>query len=56
MLKYITKATGIVGYIIQYGCWTHCTFEYIGDFVVVNEIILHKIYFPNSFMDEHNKI
>uniref|UniRef100_A0A182J9K8 Mitochondrial inner membrane protease subunit n=1 Tax=Anopheles atroparvus TaxID=41427 RepID=A0A182J9K8_ANOAO len=34
MFKFISKALGVCGYIIQYGCITHCTFEYIGDFVV----------------------
>ncbi|XP_058130594.1 mitochondrial inner membrane protease subunit 1 [Anopheles ziemanni] len=34
MFKFVSKAIGVCGYIIQYGCITHCTFEYIGDFVV----------------------
>uniref|UniRef100_A0A182NRX7 Mitochondrial inner membrane protease subunit n=1 Tax=Anopheles dirus TaxID=7168 RepID=A0A182NRX7_9DIPT len=34
MFKFLSKAVGVCGYIIQYGCITHCTFEYIGDFVV----------------------
>ncbi|XP_052870321.1 mitochondrial inner membrane protease subunit 1 [Anopheles cruzii] len=34
MFKFVSKALGVCGYIIQYGCITHCTFEYIGDFVV----------------------
>ncbi|XP_035775463.1 mitochondrial inner membrane protease subunit 1-like [Anopheles albimanus] len=33
-LKILSKALGVCGYVIQYGCITHCTFEYIGDFVV----------------------
>ncbi|XP_069030743.1 mitochondrial inner membrane protease subunit 1 isoform X2 [Embiotoca jacksoni] len=28
------KTLGFVGYTIQYGCITHCAFEYIGEFVV----------------------
>lgn len=35
MFKFLSKTAGLVGYVIQYGCLTHCTFEYIGDFVVV---------------------
>lgn len=34
MYKFLSKALGICGYIVQYGCITHCTFEYLGDFVV----------------------
>ncbi|XP_052889381.1 mitochondrial inner membrane protease subunit 1 [Anopheles moucheti] len=34
MFKFLSKALGVCGYIVQYGCITHCTFEYIGDFVV----------------------
>ncbi|XP_049532353.1 mitochondrial inner membrane protease subunit 1 [Anopheles darlingi] len=33
-LNLLSKALGVCGYVIQYGCITHCTFEYIGDFVV----------------------
>ncbi|XP_055543963.1 mitochondrial inner membrane protease subunit 1 [Wyeomyia smithii] len=34
MLKTLSKIVGFCGYVIQYGCITHCTFEYLGDFVV----------------------
>ncbi|XP_058461033.1 mitochondrial inner membrane protease subunit 1 [Malaya genurostris] len=34
MFKTLSKVAGICGYVIQYGCITHCTFEYLGDFVV----------------------
>uniref|UniRef100_A0A182JUT0 Mitochondrial inner membrane protease subunit n=1 Tax=Anopheles christyi TaxID=43041 RepID=A0A182JUT0_9DIPT len=34
MYKFLSKALGVCGYFVQYGCITHCTFEYIGDFVV----------------------
>ena len=37
MLKHFAKSFGIFGYIVQYGCWTHCVFEYIGDFVIVSQ-------------------
>lgn len=36
MFKFLSKAAGVFGYVIQYGCLTHCTFEYLGDFVVVS--------------------
>lgn len=43
MFKYLSKAIGIAGYVIQYGCITHCTFEYLGDFVVVsNKFFISK--------------
>lgn len=29
------KLLGSVGYVIQYACLAHCTFEYVGDFVLV---------------------
>lgn len=38
MLKFLSKSAGIAGYVIQYGCITHCTFEYIGDLVLVIKI------------------
>ncbi|KAL5277209.1 IMMP1L family protein [Megaselia abdita] len=34
MLRFLSKAAGAAGYVIQYGCLTHCVFEYVGDFVV----------------------
>ncbi|KAL7642507.1 UNVERIFIED_CONTAM: hypothetical protein RMT77_007068 [Armadillidium vulgare] len=32
--KSLGRILGITGYAIQYGCIAHCTFEFIGDFVV----------------------
>lgn len=53
MFKFLSKSAGLIGYVIQYGCLTHCTFEYLGDFVVVIikkkklklRLCLHNIYF-----------
>ncbi|PSN37678.1 Mitochondrial inner membrane protease subunit 1 [Blattella germanica] len=28
------KVAGVIGYMIQYGCITHCALEYLGDFVI----------------------
>lgn len=36
MRNYFIKALGTLGYIVQCGCIAHCTFEYVGDFVVVS--------------------
>lgn len=36
MLKNLSKLLGFAGYVVQYGCWTHVTFEYAGDFVFVS--------------------
>lgn len=33
------KTAAFVGYAIQYGCVAHCAFEYVGEVVVVGDII-----------------
>ncbi|XP_032511958.1 mitochondrial inner membrane protease subunit 1 [Danaus plexippus] len=33
-IKFIGKTIGVTGYVLQYACLTHCTFEYVGDFVM----------------------
>ncbi|XP_049888247.1 mitochondrial inner membrane protease subunit 1 isoform X1 [Pectinophora gossypiella] len=33
-IKFVGKTCGFMGYVVQYACVTHCTFEYIGDFVM----------------------
>lgn len=35
-----TKVAGVLAYMVQYGCITHCALEYIGDFVIVNKFII----------------
>lgn len=35
-MKFFGKTCGFMGYVIQTACITHCTFEYVGDFVMVN--------------------
>lgn len=37
MHKFAEKAVGFVANVFQYGLYAHCTFEYVGDFVVVSE-------------------
>lgn len=39
MLRGLSKLAGFAGYVIQYGCWTHVTFEYGGDLVCVSGFI-----------------
>lgn len=39
MRPILSKLLGAVGYVIQYGCIVHCTFEYVGDFVVVSTFL-----------------
>ncbi|CAG9091517.1 unnamed protein product [Plutella xylostella] len=34
ILRTIGKTCGFLGYAFQYACVTHCTFEYVGDFVM----------------------
>lgn len=36
MLKGLSRLTGFAGYALQYACWTHVTFEYVGDLVCVS--------------------
>lgn len=43
MRPLFSKILGTVGYVIQYGCIAHCTFEYVGDFVVVSKASEVKI-------------
>ncbi|KAH0998856.1 hypothetical protein HUJ04_013539 [Dendroctonus ponderosae] len=38
MKKGLFKLLGSLGYLVQYDCVVHCTFEYLGDFVLVGEI------------------
>lgn len=44
-IKFIGKTIGVTGYVLQYACLTHCTFEYVGDFVMVI-IVLKSFIFP----------
>ncbi|KAG6455013.1 mitochondrial inner membrane protease subunit 1 [Manduca sexta] len=32
--RIFSKTLGFIGYTFQYACVTHCTFEYVGDFVI----------------------
>jgi hypothetical protein len=34
--NYAAKLVGVLAYMVQYGCITHCVLEYVGDFVIVN--------------------
>lgn len=36
MFKLLSKTAGFAGYCLQYGCIAHCTFTYVGDFVIVS--------------------
>lgn len=42
--RYLSKFAGFVLGVVQYGCITHCTLEYIGDFVVVRCFCLEKYF------------
>lgn len=41
--KFIGKSVGFLGYALQYACLTHCTFEYVGDFVMVSLSLYAKV-------------
>jgi hypothetical protein len=36
--SYATKVAGVLAYMVQYGCITHCALEYVGDFVIVSRL------------------
>lgn len=42
-----TKVAGVLAYMVQYGCITHCALEYIGDFVIVNRLIVSALIYLN---------
>lgn len=48
MLRRFAKAVGVFGYVIQYGCWTHCVCEYICDFVIVSRVEMIVYCFAND--------
>lgn len=37
------KTLGFVGYAVQYGCIAHCTFEYVGEVVVVRIVSITEL-------------
>lgn len=43
MKKILWKALGSMGFVIQYACVAHCTFEYLGDFVLVQKFGIFAI-------------
>lgn len=42
--NYATKLAGVLAYMVQYGCITHCVLEYVGDFVIVNTFYIINIF------------
>ncbi|KAJ8984417.1 hypothetical protein NQ317_012480 [Molorchus minor] len=54
MRKFILSTIGSVGYIIKYGCVAHCTFEYVGDFVMCSGPSMEPtIYSDDILLTEH---
>ncbi|KAJ8953803.1 hypothetical protein NQ318_006650 [Aromia moschata] len=54
MRKFIFSTIGSVGYIIKYGCVAHCTFEYVGDFVMCSGPSMEPtIYSDDILLTEH---
>lgn len=50
MFKFLSRAIGFTGYVIQYGCITHCTFEYLGDFVMCSGPSMEPTLFTNNIL------
>ncbi|XP_022918681.1 mitochondrial inner membrane protease subunit 1 [Onthophagus taurus] len=50
----VSKLVGTFGYIIQYGCIAHCTFEYLADLVVCSGPSMEPtLYSDNVLLTEH---
>ncbi|PNF15314.1 Mitochondrial inner membrane protease subunit 1 [Cryptotermes secundus] len=49
-----TKVAGVLAYMVQYGCITHCALEYIGDFVICTGPSMEPtIYTDDILLTEH---
>ncbi|KAJ9581991.1 hypothetical protein L9F63_003681 [Diploptera punctata] len=46
----VAKFVGVVGYIVQYGCVTHCALEYLGDFVICTGPSMEPTLFSNDIL------
>ncbi|EFA02009.1 mitochondrial inner membrane protease subunit 1 [Tribolium castaneum] len=54
MRKLFWKTLGSVGFVIQYACVAHCTFEYLGDFVLCSGPSMEPtIYSDDILLTEH---
>ncbi|XP_050303236.1 mitochondrial inner membrane protease subunit 1 [Anthonomus grandis grandis] len=54
MKHHIFKFFSSLGYIVQYGCVVHCTFEYLGDFVLCSGPSMEPtIYSDDILFTEH---
>lgn len=50
MISWISKRLGFAYNILVYGCVTHCTFEYLGDFVVCNGPSMEPTLYSNDIL------
>ncbi|XP_066246623.1 mitochondrial inner membrane protease subunit 1 [Euwallacea similis] len=54
MKQIIFKLLGTLGYVVQYGCVIHCTFEYLGDLVLCSGPSMEPtIYSDDILFTEH---
>ncbi|KAL1505616.1 hypothetical protein ABEB36_005140 [Hypothenemus hampei] len=54
MRKLLFRFIGTLGYFFQYGCVLHCTFEYLGDFVLCSGPSMEPtIYSDDILFTEH---
>uniref|UniRef100_A0AAR5Q7C8 Mitochondrial inner membrane protease subunit n=1 Tax=Dendroctonus ponderosae TaxID=77166 RepID=A0AAR5Q7C8_DENPD len=50
MKKGLFKLLGSLGYLVQYGCVVHCTFEYLGDFVLCSGPSMEPTIYSNDIL------
>ncbi|KAK6173373.1 hypothetical protein SNE40_016839 [Patella caerulea] len=52
--KIIARSSGVLFYMVQYGCLAHCTFEYLADFCVCSGPSMQPtIYSSDIVLTEH---
>uniref|UniRef100_A0AAR5QFB9 Peptidase S26 domain-containing protein n=1 Tax=Dendroctonus ponderosae TaxID=77166 RepID=A0AAR5QFB9_DENPD len=50
MKKGLFKLLGSLGYLVQYDCVVHCTFEYLGDFVLCSGPSMEPTIYSNDIL------
>ncbi|KDR13846.1 mitochondrial inner membrane protease subunit 1 [Zootermopsis nevadensis] len=48
--NYATKLAGVLAYMVQYGCITHCVLEYVGDFVICTGPSMEPTIYSNDIL------
>ncbi|XP_060530524.1 mitochondrial inner membrane protease subunit 1 [Cylas formicarius] len=50
MKNFVLKCLGSLGYVLRYGCIAHCTFEYVGDFVLCSGPSMEPTIFSDDIL------